>query len=51
MDPRARGRLKAPRYLQIIDDFEHIGMTASSKMQKRQLTAYAEKLLTAERAS
>ncbi len=32
---------KAPRHLRIVDGFEHIGMTASSKIQKKQLREHA----------
>lgn len=38
-------RFKAPHHLRIVDGFEHIGMTASSKVQKNQLAAHARKLL------
>ena len=36
---------KAPRYLRIVDGFEDIGMTASSKIQKNQLRRHAIQLL------
>jgi long-chain acyl-CoA synthetase len=36
---------KVPRHLRIVDGFEHIGMTASSKVQKKQLAAHARTLL------
>jgi fatty-acyl-CoA synthase len=36
---------KLPRYLRLVDGFENIGMTASSKIQKKQLAAHAVKLL------
>jgi len=36
---------KLPRYLRLVDDFENIGMTASSKIQKKQLAAHAAKIL------
>jgi len=36
---------KAPRYLRIVDGFETIGMTASSKVKRKELTAYAIKVL------
>ncbi|AQZ49565.1 AMP-binding protein [Martelella mediterranea] len=36
---------KVPRYVWIVDDFEMIGMTASSKVQKSHLAAHARKLL------
>ncbi|WP_113701825.1 AMP-binding protein [Nonomuraea lactucae] len=36
---------KVPRYLRIVEDFEGFGMTASSKVQKRQLASYAERLM------
>jgi fatty-acyl-CoA synthase len=32
---------RAPRYLRIVDSFEHIGMTGSSKVQKNKLRAQA----------
>ena len=44
----ARERLagfKLPRHLRLVDGFEHIGMTASSKIQKAQLRAHAIQLL------
>ncbi|MFC6882257.1 MULTISPECIES: AMP-binding protein [Actinomadura] len=44
----ARERLagfKAPRHLRVVEGFEEIGMTASSKVQKRHLAAYARRLL------
>ena len=36
---------KAPRYLEVVDGFESIGMTASSKIQKSQLRQHAITLL------
>ncbi|MFJ8932803.1 AMP-binding protein [Streptomyces sp. NPDC102364] len=36
---------KAPRHLRIVDGFEGIGMTASSKVQKNRLAAHARTLL------
>lgn len=36
---------KVPRHLRIVDGFEDIGMTASSKVQKNQLAAHARALL------
>jgi fatty-acyl-CoA synthase len=36
---------KVPRYVRIVNGFEEIGMTASSKVQKKQLAAHAIKLL------
>ncbi|MEU6610238.1 AMP-binding protein [Streptomyces shenzhenensis] len=39
---------KAPRYLVVVEDFESIGMTASSKVQKKQLAARAAELLESE---
>ena len=36
---------KVPRHLRIVDGFERIGMTASSKIQKNQLAAHARSLL------
>ncbi len=44
----ARERLagfKLPRHVRLVDGFEHIGMTASSKIQKAQLRAHAIQLL------
>jgi fatty-acyl-CoA synthase len=35
---------KVPRYLVIVDSFEHIGMTGSSKVQKNKLRAHALEL-------
>ncbi|MEV5544124.1 AMP-binding protein [Saccharopolyspora shandongensis] len=39
---------KVPRHLRVLPDFEHIGMTASSKIQKNQLAAHARELLEAD---
>jgi fatty-acyl-CoA synthase len=39
---------KVPRYLRIVDGFESIGMTASSKVRKRDLAEHAERLLARE---
>jgi fatty-acyl-CoA synthase len=36
---------KVPRHLRIVDGFEGIGMTASSKVQKNRLAAHARSLL------
>jgi fatty-acyl-CoA synthase len=36
---------KVPRHLRIVDGFEHIGLTASSKIQKNKLAAHARELL------
>ena len=36
---------KVPRHLRLVDGFEDIGMTASSKIQKKQLAAHAVKIL------
>ncbi|MCG7363847.1 AMP-binding protein [Roseomonas sp. ACRSG] len=36
---------KVPRYVRVVDGFEEIGMTASSKIQKRLLVEHAVKLL------
>jgi len=36
---------KVPRHLWVVDGFEAIGMTASSKVQKKPLAAHARKLL------
>lgn len=41
-------RFKVPRYLRIVDGFESIGMTASSKVRKRSLAEHAERLLAGE---
>lgn len=38
------GGFKAPRYAHVVDSFEHIGMTASAKVQKKELAAYAATL-------
>lgn len=38
---------KVPRHVWIVDEFESIGMTASAKIQKKQLTARARKLIEA----
>ncbi|MGE8447523.1 MAG: AMP-binding enzyme, partial [Comamonas sp.] len=35
---------KVPRYLELVDSFEHIGMTGSSKVQKNKLRAHALQL-------
>jgi fatty-acyl-CoA synthase len=35
---------KVPRHVWVVEDFESIGMTASSKIQKKQLAAHARKL-------
>ena len=46
----ARERLagfKAPRHLRVVTGFEEIGMTASSKVQKRHLADHARRLLEA----
>jgi len=39
---------KVPRYVQIVDSFDLIGMTASSKIQKNKLAAYARQLFGLE---
>ncbi|HEY2055583.1 MAG TPA: AMP-binding protein [Solirubrobacterales bacterium] len=39
---------KVPRHLRVVDGFEEIGMTASSKVQKSQLAAHAVRLLEAD---
>jgi len=36
---------KVPRYVRVVDGFEAIGMTASSKIQKRQLAEHAAEVL------
>ncbi|ARP81824.1 fatty-acid--CoA ligase [Bordetella genomosp. 8] len=40
---------KVPRYMALVDTFEHIGMTGSSKVQKNKLREYAIKLWKIER--
>jgi fatty-acyl-CoA synthase len=42
-------RFKVPHHVRVVAGFEEIGMTASSKVQKKQLAAHAEKLLAEER--
>jgi len=42
---------KVPRHLFIVDGFEAIGMTASSKVQKKALAAHARKLLGLDEAA
>lgn len=42
--PRMAG-FKLPRYVRLVQGFEDIGMTASSKIQKKQLAAHAVKIL------
>ncbi|MEO9191724.1 MAG: AMP-binding protein [Acetobacteraceae bacterium] len=39
---------KVPRYVRVVDGFEAIGMTASSKIQKSRLSAHARKLFGLE---
>lgn len=39
---------KVPRYVEIVDSFEHIGMTGSSKVQKNKLRAHAVALFGLE---
>ena len=41
-------RFKVPHYLHVVSGFDDIGVTASSKVQKKQLALHAEKLLTEE---
>jgi fatty-acyl-CoA synthase len=44
----ARGRMagfKLPKHLRIVEGFDDIGMTASSKIQKSKLAAHARGLL------
>lgn len=41
---REMAGFKVPRHVWIVEDFETIGMTASSKIQKKQLAAHARKL-------
>jgi fatty-acyl-CoA synthase len=36
---------KVPRHVRIVQGFEGIGMTASSKVQKKQLAAHARQVL------
>lgn len=38
---------KVPHHLRIVDGFEGIGMTASAKIQKKQLAEHAVRLLDA----
>lgn len=40
---------KVPRYLHIVEDFDRIPMTASAKLPKRELAAYARGLLDGKR--
>ncbi|GLY70855.1 AMP-binding protein [Amycolatopsis taiwanensis] len=40
---------KVPRYLRVVEGFEGIGMTASSKIRKRQLAEHAVRMLAAGR--
>lgn len=50
----ARARMagfKIPRHVWIVEGFEDIGMTASSKIQKTKLAAHARKLLEQEQAA
>jgi fatty-acyl-CoA synthase len=42
-------RFKVPHHLRIVAGFDDIGVTASSKVQKKQLATHAEKLLAQER--
>jgi fatty-acyl-CoA synthase len=44
---------KVPRYLEIVDTFENIGMTGSSKVQKNKLREHAIQLwkLTSTKAA
>jgi fatty-acyl-CoA synthase len=42
---RHMASFKVPRYLRLVQGFEDIGMTASSKIQKKQLAAHAVKIL------
>jgi fatty-acyl-CoA synthase len=47
---RARAaNFKVPRYLEIVDTFENIGMTGSSKVQKNKLREHALRLWGLER--
>lgn len=41
---REMAGFKVPRHVWIVEDFESIGMTASAKIQKKQLAAHARKL-------
>lgn len=45
---REMAGFKVPRHVWIVEDFEAIGMTASSKIQKKQLAAHARKLVGIE---
>ena len=38
------GGFKAPRHAEVVDSFDNLGMTASAKVQKKELAAYAAKL-------
>lgn len=44
----AMASFKVPRYLMFVDSFESVGMTASSKVQKRHLAAHARKVFNLE---
>jgi len=39
---------KVPRYVEIVESFDQIGMTASSKVQKNKLAAHARQLFGLE---
>lgn len=41
------GGFKAPRYAHVVESFESIGMTASAKVQKKELAAFATQLFLA----
>ncbi|CAB3708718.1 AMP-binding protein [Achromobacter pestifer] len=42
---------KVPRYVEVVDSFEHIGMTGSSKVQKNKLRAHAIALFGLEQTA
>jgi fatty-acyl-CoA synthase len=42
---------KVPRYVRIVDGFDQIGMTASAKIQKNKLAAYAREVFGLEAAA
>jgi fatty-acyl-CoA synthase len=44
----AMASFKVPRHLMFVDSFESVGMTASSKVQKRLLAAHARKVFNLE---
>jgi fatty-acyl-CoA synthase len=42
---RHMAAFKAPRHLVVVEDFESLGMTASSKIQRKELARYAAELM------